>query len=234
MVIFHKCLLTGALLTCSATTLISQTAQHISGLAIEGRAGRAEVIEKDGRSYVEVRSLVEMTGASVSLKSDLIVLTLPLPNPNGQTAGATEVSEASSFDEHALSRDFTRAGIEAIATMREWATTLGYAIENNYHVTEDWVAKYREEAQHDVRLASTAASTDADHKGLQLLTNEFEAVRTWSDKLVQARRSMDTAKYSMSAGTLRNEESSQKIITCGHFLASMLGSGSYKDDPSCH
>ena len=231
---FRMFLFTGALLAGAVTFSIPQTEQHISGLAIEGRAGRAEVIQKDGRSYVDLRSLVEMTGASMSLKSGLIVLTLPLANSQGNDPTPSEASEASSSDEHALSRDFTRAGIEAIATMREWASTLAYAIENNYQVTEDWAAKYREEAQHDVRLASTATSTDADHKALQLLTNEFEAVRTWSEKLVQARKSMDTAKYAMSAGTLRTEESSQKIITCGHFLASMLGSSSYKDDPSCH
>jgi len=27
---------------------------------------------------------------------------------------------------------------------------------------------------------------------------------------------------------------SQKIISCGHFLAAMLGSGEINDDPSCH
>lgn len=234
MAALRSCLLTSALLTCALMVLMSQTEQNINGLAIEGRTGRAEVIQRDGRSYVDLRSLVEMTGASVSLKSGLIVLTLPVANSNGHAPEISEASGASPSDEHALSRDFTRAGIEAIATMREWASTLAYAIENNYQVTEDWVAKYREEAQHDVQLASTAVSTDADHQGLQLLTNEFQAVRAWSDKLVQARKSMDTAKYAMSAGTLRKEEWSQKIITCGHFLASMLGGGSYKDDASCH
>lgn len=234
MAAFRNCVLAGALLACAASILISQTEQRIQGLAIEGRSGRAEVIQKDGRSYVDLRSLIEMTGASMSLKSGLIVLTLPPANSHGADPQVSEALEANSSADYALSRDFTRTGIEAIASMREWASTLAYAIENNYQVTEDWAAKYREEAQHDVRLASAATSTDADHKALQLLTNEFEAVRAWSDKLVQARRSMDTAKYAMSAGTLRNEESSQKIITCGHFLASMLGSGSYTDDPSCH
>ena len=234
MAAFRSCVFIGALLACAVTFPMSQTEQRISGLAIEGRAGRAEVIQMGGRSYVDLRSLVEMTGATMSVKSGLIVLTLPLADSHGSNPEVSEALGASSSDEHALSRDFTRAGIEAIATMREWATTLAYAIENNYQVTEDWAAKYREETQHDVRLASTAASSDADHKAMQLLTNEFEAVRAWSEKLVQARKSMDTAKYAMSAGTLRTEESSQKIITCGHFLASMLGSSSYKDDPSCH
>lgn len=231
---FRSCVLHSALVASTVTMLLAQTEQRINALEIDGRAGRAEVIQKDGRAYVDLRSLVEITGSTMSVRSGLIVLRLPLANSHGNAVGTPEASEPNPPDEHALSRDFTRAGIEAIATMREWASTLAYAIENNYQVTEEWIAKYREQAQHDLRLASTASSTDADRKGLQLLTNEFETVRIWSDKLVQAKRSMDTAKYAMSAGALRNEPLSQKIIACGHFLASMLGSGSYKDDPSCH
>jgi len=234
MAAFRRCVLTTALLTFAVSHLLAQTDQRVNALEINGRAGRAEVIQKDGRPYVDLRSLVEMTGSSVSVKSGLIVLTLPISNSEGHAPATPETSGTKPHDEQELSREFTRAGIEAIATMREWASTLAYAIENNYHVTDDWVAKYREQAQHAVRLASSASSTPADHNGLQLLTNEFEAVRGWSDNLVQARKSMDTAKYAMSAGTLRNEELSQKIIACGHFLASMFGSGRYTDDSSCH
>jgi hypothetical protein len=230
---FRGFILHSVLVASTVTMLLAQTDQRTTALEIDGRPGRAEVIQKDGRVYVDLRSLVEMTGATMSLKGSLVVLTLPLANSQSHASEVPDTSPSGSSDEHALSRDFTRAGIEAIATMREWASTLAYAIENNYQVTDDWIAKYREEAQHAVRLASTASSTDADRKALQLLTNEFETVRLWSDKLVQAKRSMDTAKYAMSVGALRNEPSSQKIITCGHFLASMFGSGSYKDDPSC-
>src|SRR5215475_6239632 len=229
MAAFRRCVLTTALLTFAVSHLLAQTDQRVNALEINGRAGRAEVIQKNGRPYVDLRSLVEMTGGSVSFRSGVIVLTLPLANSESHAPAVPEATETSSRDDNALSRDFTRAGIEAIATMREWASTLAYAIENNYQVTEDWVAKYREQAQHNLRLASSASSTAADRNGLQLLTNEFEAVRTWSDKLVQARMSMDTAKYATSPGALRNEELSQKIIACGHFLASMFGSSSYKD-----
>lgn len=231
---FRSCVLRSALVSSTVTMLLAQTDQRINALEIDGRAGRAEVIQRDGRAYVDLRSLVEITGSTMSVRSGLIVLTLPLANSHGNAPGTPEASETNPPDEHALSRDFSRAGIEAIATMREWASTLAYAIENNYQVTEEWIAKYREEAQHDLRIASTASSTDGDLKGLQLLTNEFETIRIWSDKLVQAKRSMDTAKYAMSAGALRNEQLAQKIIACGHFLAAMFGSSSYKDDPSCH
>jgi hypothetical protein len=127
-----------------------------------------------------------------------------------------------------------RAGIEEIATMREWASTMAYAIQNNYQITDDWAAKYREQAANNLRLASAAASTEGDRNALQLLTNEFEAVREWSNKLVEAKKSMDTAKYALSPDALRDEALSQKIINCGRFLARMLGSSSFQDDPSCH
>lgn len=83
-------------------------------------------------------------------------------------------------------------------------------------------------------MASIAATTEADRQALQLLTNEFESVKQWSNKLVEARNSMDTAKYAMSSNALQNDPLSQKIVTCGRFLATMLASGQFQDDPSCH
>ena len=127
-----------------------------------------------------------------------------------------------------------RAGIEEIATMREWASAMAYAIENGYLITEEWAANYRERAAHDLGLTSAAASTDADRNALQLLTHEFETVRDWSNKLVHERKSMDTAKYAMSENALRDDPIARKIVTCGHFLATMFGSGSFEDNPSCH
>ena len=99
--------------------------------------------------------------------------------------------------------------------------------------TDDSVASHREQSARDLRLASAAASTDSDRNALQLLTHEFEAVRDWSNKLVQERKSMDTAKYALSENALRDDPISQKIITCGHFLATMFGSGRFEDNPSC-
>jgi hypothetical protein len=126
------------------------------------------------------------------------------------------------------------AGIEAIAEMREWASNLATAIQRGYGVTDNWVADYRAQAAHSLRLAEAAASTNSDRDGLQLLTNEFHAVGEWSDKLLAAKERMDTAKYTSSPDALRDEPLSQKIITCGRFLGAMLGSGEFKDDSSCH
>lgn len=212
---------------------LSQRDQQPRILVVDGHPGQAAVIQKDGRAYVDLQSLAEIANASLSFNANKIVLSMRAPEstaPTSEPSGEPTHSVASD----SLSREFMRAGIEEIATMREWASTMAYAIQNNYQITDDWAAKYREQAANNLRLASAAASTEGDRNALQLLTNEFEAVREWSNQLVEAKKSMDTAKYALSPDALRNEGLSQKIINCGRFLARMLGSSSFQDDPSCH
>ena len=224
-----------ALFVTSTGTWARQSKQKTETLVIEGQPGEAAVIQVDGRSYVDVEALAHMANWSASFKANRIVLSLQ-PNAGGSLAATASPAVASPIpaDDSSLSRDFMRAGIEAIAQMREWASPLAYAIQNGYPVTENWVAGYRDQAAHALSLASVAVTTDADRRALQLLTNEFESVRQWSNQLVEARKSMNTAKYTMSASALRDDPLSQKIITCGRFLAPMLASGSIQDDPSCH
>jgi len=222
----------------SSTVLIfslSTVAQHQSRtLVVDGRPGQAAVAEIDGHPYVEIAGLAEITHASLSFKADRIVLSLPASSMTPPPAEPPAEQPDSQAHDSGLSREFMRTGIEEIATMREWASTLAYAIENAYPITDESVANYRERAARDLRLASAAASTEADRNALQLLTHEFETVRDWSNKLVQERKSMDTAKYAMSENALRDDPISRKIVTCGHFLATMFGSGSFEDNPSCH
>jgi hypothetical protein len=184
----------------------------------------------NGRTYVELESLVRVGKGSLSFHNDQI--NLAFPSSVAESADNTSSSEP--VAPAALSQKFMVAGIEAIAQMREWATTLGYAIQRGYGVNEQWVADYREQAANSVRIAAAAASTNSDQQALQLLNNEFHAVREWSDKLLAAKQSMDTAKYTSSPNALRDEPLSQKIIACGHFLAGMLAGGEFKEDPSCH
>jgi hypothetical protein len=199
-------------------------------LVINGQEGQAAVVEINGRSYVDLEALARITNGSLHFESNRILLTLSI----SAVSAPTSVPPPSPVNDSSFSRDFMRAGIEAIAGMREWASTLAYAIQNGYQVTDSWVATYQEQASRNVKLASIAASSEVDRNAFQLLNNEFEAVRQWSNKLVEARKSMDTAKYVVSANALRDDPLSQKIVTCGRFLSSMLASSSFQDDPSCH
>jgi hypothetical protein len=211
-------------------TMWAQAKQQTETLVINGQTGQAAVVHVDGRTYVDLETLAHIANGSLSFNANRIVLNLPPSTASTSVA----IAPPTQVDDSGLSRDFMRAGMEAIALMREWASPLAYSIQNGYPVTENWVLGYREQAAHGLRLASAAAATDADRGALQLLTNEFEAVREWSNKLVEARKSMNTGQYSVSANALRDDPLSQKIVACGRFLAPMLASGSIQDDPSCH
>src|SRR4029077_16735392 len=113
-------------------------------------------------------------------------------------------------------------------------TTLASAIRGGYGVTDEWVNGYRDQASQSLQLAEAGVSTDGDRNRAPLLHHVFDLVQQWSDKLVDAKKSMDTAKYTTSPNALREDPLSQKIITCGRFLAQMLGSARFQDDASCH
>ena len=89
-------------------------------------------------------------------------------------------------------------------------------------------------AADSVALASAAASTDSDYRGLDLLKNEFNNVQAWADGYVKARNSLSAADLSMSESQFDNDYDAQKIIHCGQFLAQMFASGNFQDDAVCH
>jgi hypothetical protein len=223
------------------TTVLSgatfgQTKQQQRNVTVNGQNGTAKVIDQNGRLFVDVSALASIGKGAVSFIGPDIVLTFPAVGSRAATAGTAEPPAAPSQppNSSALSQEFMKAGIEEIARLREWATTLASAIRGGYGVTDEWVSGYRDQASQSLQLAEAAASTDGDRNAAQLLHHALELVQQWSDKLVAAKKSMDTAKYTTSPNALREDPLSQKIITCGHFLTQMLGSATFQDDASCH
>ena len=207
-----------------------QAKEQSRTLVVNGQSGQAAIVEMYSRTYVDLEALARIANGMVEFQGNRIVVTVPSSETNSASTTTTPEQPAAS----GFSREFMRAGIEEIARMREWASPLAYAIRNGYPITEQWVAGYRDQATHGLSMASIAATTEADRQALPLLNNEFESVKEWSNRLVEARNSMDTAKYAMSSSALQNDPLSQKIVTCGRFLATMLASGQFQDDPSCH
>jgi hypothetical protein len=210
---------------------LAQVSSQKKTLVVNGRSGDATVLQLNGRTYVDLETLAHIADGSLAFRGNQVTLALPASDA---TAPATESPGSYPAAQARLSREFSVAAIETLAEMREWASTTANAIQNGYPITESWVINYREKAATSLRQASANASTESDHNALALLTNEFQNVEKWSNDLIEARKNMDTAKYSMSQDALRNEPLSQTIINCGHFLGTMLGSGEFKDDPSCH
>jgi hypothetical protein len=206
-----------------------QGAQENRTLEVNGRDGKAPVVQVDGRTYIDLESLVRIGNGTLSFEGQRISLSLPAPPTQVATPGVDPESMESS-----LSREFMKAAIEEVSLMREWASPLANAIQNGYPVTDSWVAPYRTKAQSGLHMVSASVANGADRNAMQLVANLFEAVERWSANLIEARNTMSAANYAISSDALQNDPLSQKLVACGHFLDSMLASGHFQDDPSCH
>ena len=226
---FRGLLLSLAILVINWGQVLPQSARLHGTLVVSGYAGEASIVQVNGRTFVDLDRLAEIINARLENQGSRIVLSLP----NGAPSATSAVSSTTQPLDASLSREFAGAAIESLGEMREWASVLVTMIKNGYPVGNA-MTEYRGRAAQSVRMAAAAATTPADNSALQLLSNEFNNVQLWSDKLVKARNSMDAAKFAMSDDALRNEASSQKILRCWQFLGPMLTSGTFQDEPTCH
>jgi hypothetical protein len=218
-------LMMAALLAVAGLALSQSTQQNVM-LVVNGQPGQAQVLQINGRSYVEVETLARLTNGSLGFKGNQITLTLPTSAANIPASSFPASQSATS----AFSNDFMKAGIEEMSVIREWRSALVNAVQNGYPVTDAFVAGYRNQATTNLRLASVAASTDADRSAFQLLSNELDNMRQLSNKVLAARKSMNY----ISPDALKDDPLDQQILTCARSLAAMASSGQFQDDGSCH
>lgn len=222
----YKWLMLGLLLTCNAT-MLAQGPQETGKLQVRGYPGEAAVVRVNGRPFVDLQALAQITGSSVAFEGGRVVLVLPSA-PSGESTASTNAQPVSS----GFSRPFMGAGIEALASMREWGSTLVVAIRNGFPLGNA-INPYRARAGEKVQLAAATASTADDRRGMELLRQEFNNVQAWSNKLVNARNTMSAANYTMSENALQEDPMFQGIVQCGQYLGQMFGSGSFQDAEAC-
>jgi hypothetical protein len=218
----------GTVLLMVAMTM-AQSEHARETLSVQGYQGQASIIRYQGRVFVDAQALAQITNGSLSFEKNRIILTLPGPD------GSSSSGEAHTSG---FSRPFMKAAIEAMASIREWGGTLQAIVLNGYPVGNttagNTIMAFQGRAADSVALASAAASTDSDYRGLELLKNEFNSVQAWADGYVKARNSLNAADLSMSESQLNNDSEAQKIIHCGQFLAQMFAGGKFQDDAACH
>ena len=77
-----------------------------------------------------------------------------------------------------------------MASIREWGGMLQVIVQNGYPVGKttagNTICAYQGRAADSVALASAAASTDSDHRGLELLKNEFNNVQAWAESICRS------------------------------------------------
>jgi hypothetical protein len=224
------CLLATQFLVMPGIALPQGTNQNQT-LIINGQSTQVPVIQVNGRSYVDLAALARAVNGSLSFAGNQIALSVTF-------GAATSAPSASALPPAAaptpapnpgFSKGFLNAGIEQMATVREWHTALASAIQNGYPLTANMLAPYRVQATTNLRLASVAVSTDSDRSAFQLLNNVFQNMAKLADKYVAARANMDF----ISPDALQNDSLNQRLVACGHSLASMAASGQFVDDSSC-
>jgi hypothetical protein len=194
-------------------------------LVVRGQQGQAPVIQVKGKSYVEVEALARLTNAYLSFKGSQIMLTMPaapatapIPTPGlKQTANSR------------LSKDFSKAVIEALAQITEWHTALVNALRNGMPVIEGADTGFRGQAAKYLRLASVAISTDSDRNTYQLLSAEVSTMQNFSNEIIEAHDNMQN----ISPDALMDNPLEQQTLNCAQYLASMVASGHFEDDESC-
>jgi len=215
-------------------TMTAQTSARERTVIINGQSGRAMIYEINGRLYVDIQSLAQIANATLRLNGDEIVLTSnqqgqrPAPPAPAQNQGGSAGSG------NAMSDKFMNAAIQDLALIKHWRSVLAYGVTKGVPGDGSRLVIEHDKSAEGLRLANVAVSTNGDQQAMQLLNNHFNSVNSWNDTLINQRRNMDTANYSMTENALSQDPTYQKIAACSDFLAKMLPSGQFSDDGACH
>ncbi len=191
-------------------------------LIVNGNTVDAGVVQIEGRSYVDIEGLAKGIGGSVTFEGNQVSLTIPTPSPSP----APQTQEG-------MSKEFQKIAVFTLAEMREWKGAIGTVVTSGMPVVGTWSQDYHDRIEADLMQAALAASTDPDRQALQLLQHEFELLTDWANMVLGERQALNAAR-TIDPNSLQNDQSLAKISKCGQFLSSMIVSGTFSDDSSCH
>jgi hypothetical protein len=205
-------------------------------LVVNGKTIGPAVREMDGHSYVDIDTLAQAVSGNVTVEPNRVLLAFPMavattapvaaPTPSQPSRPAPQVAQG-------LSRGFAAAAIGSLAEMREWRGATTAMITYGMAVSDALAESYRDQVQEGLAQAGVAAVTDDDRNALGLLQGESAQLGNWASTVLAARRELN-GKMTVDPNALQNDSALAKIQTCGQFLNSMLVSGAFADDASCH
>ena len=214
-----------SLLSLGLLLFVSQTVAQdtpTKTLIVNGNTVDAGVVQVEGRSYVDIEGLAKGIGGSVTFEGNQVSLTIPTPSPSP----APQTKEG-------MSKEFQKIAVFTLAEMREWKGAIGSVVSSGLPVAGTWSQDYHDRIEADLMQAALAASTDPDRQALQLLQHEFELLTDWANMVLGERQALNAAR-TIDPNSLQNDQALAKISKCGQFLSSMIVSGVFSDDSSCH
>jgi hypothetical protein len=147
---------------------VSQSGHKTQTLFINGHSGDAIVYTIDGKSYVDIESLVRIGNGSMSFKGDQIILSFPSAEPG--SSGHDTGSSNSSM----LSADFMRTAVQTLAVIKDWTSTLTYAVQRGVPGDGSRLVVFHDRAAEALRLTRVAATTGADQDRASTLDQSFQ------------------------------------------------------------
>jgi hypothetical protein len=203
-------------------------------LIVNGKQ-QGSVVQMNGHAYVDVETVAQFMNGSVTLETNRVMLNYPEPQPLEAPAPAPESQQPAQPQAPAgmLTRNFASLAISELAEMREWRGAVGTILTYGVPVVGTWPQDYHDRVQANLDQVSVAASTPGDEDAMRLLQTEFSNVARWTNDVVSARQSLN-ATNSVRPDALQNDPTLAKITNCSRFLSSMLVSGTFADDQSCH
>ncbi len=199
-------------------------------LIVNGKSA-GMVVQMGGHAYIDVETVAQFTNGSVTLEPNRIVLTFP--ESGSSAAPSAGLAPQPQAPPPGLSRNFASLAIAELAEMREWRGAVGTILTYGVPVVGSWPQDYHDHVEANLDQVGVAASTAADGDAMQLLRNEFSNVSLWANGVVATRQSMN-ATNTVGPDTTQNDQALAKISNCSRFLSSMLVSGVFADDQSCH
>ena len=199
-------------------------------LIVNGKSA-GTVVQMGGHAYVDVETVAQFTNGSVTLEPTRIVLTFPASGSS--TAPSTGLAPLPPAPPPGLSRNFASLAIAELAEMREWRGAVGTILTYGVPVVGTWPQDYHDRVEANLEQSKVAVSTAADQDAMQLLQNEFSNLARWASDVVTTRQSLN-ATNTVRPDTLQTDPALAKISDCSRFLSSMLVSGVFTDNQSCH
>jgi hypothetical protein len=201
-------------------------------LIVNGKATNAVVLRVDGRLYVDLDALAQITNGTMTVGTTEVVLTIPSANGSAGSNGNSSADAAAAQATQGLSRNFASAAIATVAEMKEWTGALGTMVTYGLAADTSWAQTYHDRVEASLAQAGVAASTSSDRDALRLLNNQFSNLSNWASTVIAARQAMNGDK-TMDPNALQTDPALAKITSCSRFLNSMLVSGSFSDNASC-
>ena len=207
------------------TAMLGQSDVQQYTLLINGQSGTILVYRINGQSFVDIEALARIANGTARIEGHQLVLSLPV--------GSFSASSAASGPPEAMTKGFLTAALNDLSLIKDWHTTIANALQRGVPGDGSRLTVFHDRAVEGLRLASVEASSHSDQDALRLLSNHFNQVDRWKRKMLDARKSMSTANYSMTPDAMEKDSEYQTITSCSQFLSTMLAGGRYEDNGSC-